>query len=164
MSIRASFDEWALSLCETYATRSKDQSTKLGAVVFTGVKGRLLSAGYNSFPSGIDDHIPERQERPAKYKWFVHAEANAIYGAARIGTPLAGGILYCRWLPCPTCAMAIIQAGLTCVIAASFDIPERWQGDMRVSMQMLHEAGVWVRRPGEGYVMPSAVFKEAWCG
>ncbi len=44
---------------------------------------RILSTGYNGFPSGIDDSIESRYERPAKYDYTAHAEANAIYTAAR---------------------------------------------------------------------------------
>lgn len=44
--------------------------------------------GYNSFPRGINDNVPDRQVRPFKYKWFAHAEENAINNAALIGVSL----------------------------------------------------------------------------
>jgi dCMP deaminase len=139
-------DQWCMDLCDTYAARSKDESTKLGAVIMAPLPGgQLLSGGCNSFPRGINDYVEARQARPEKYKWFVHAEANAVYNAARSGVSVEGGVLYCQWLPCPTCAMAIIQAGISSIVVASFDVPERWRGDMNVSVTMLGEAGVGIR-------------------
>ncbi len=139
------WDEWALSICDAVAGRSKDQSTQLGAVIL-GPDHEALSFGYNSFPRGIIDGVLARQKRPEKYKWFVHAEANAIYGAARAGTALKGGTIYCQWLPCPNCAMGIIQAGLIQVVVKSLTVPERWVADMTISTVMLQEAGVNVRQ------------------
>jgi len=139
-------DQWYMDLCDTYARRSKDESTKLGCVIIAPLPGgQLLSGGCNSFPRGINDYVPQRQGRPEKYKWFVHAEANAIYNAARSGISVLGGVLYCQWLPCPTCAMAIIQSGIVGVVVASFNVPERWRGDMDVAVTMLGEAGVKIR-------------------
>lgn len=144
-----------MDLANIYAKRSKDVSTKLGAVVMAQPPGRqLLSAGYNSFPRGVVDDIVERQERPLKYQWFVHAEANAVYNAARSGVALVGGIIYCRWLPCPGCAQAIIQSGMAEVVVESFIVPERWRGDMRIAIQMLMEAEIPIRlidREAEDY-------------
>jgi dCMP deaminase len=139
-------DQYFMAIANACAARSKDESTQLGAVV-VGPSGKIRSTGYNSFPAGIRDDVPARQERPAKYKWFVHAEANAVFLAAREGTALVGGTLYCRWLPCPNCAMAIIQAGITHLVVSSFQVPKRWLGDMEVATLMLFEAGVWVRTP-----------------
>lgn len=137
-------DNYFLGICKAVASASKDESTKLGAVI-VGSANEIRSTGYNSFPRGINDHVSERQVRPEKYKWFCHAEANAIYNAARVGTPLDGSRLYCQWLPCPHCAMAIIGAGIREVIVQSFEVPERWQGDMEIAVTMLGEAGIRIR-------------------
>lgn len=147
-----SWDDWCMEIAETYAKKSKDESTKLGAVIMAPAPGRqLLSAGYNSFPRGIVDTVPKRQLRPEKYKWFVHAEANAVYNAARTGVSLLEGILYCRWLPCHICAMAIIQSGVSEIVVSSFSVPERWRGDMGIAIQMLMEASVYIRLSNEGW-------------
>jgi len=140
------FDQWCMELCDVYAKKSKDESTKLGCVIMAPAPGRQqLSQGYNSFARGINDYVKERQVRPEKYKWFVHAEANAIFNAARSGISLLGGILYCQWLPCHNCAQAIIQAGISEVVVASFEVPERWLGDMTVAVTMLGEAQVDIK-------------------
>lgn len=46
----------------------------------------------------------------------VHAEQNAICQAARLGVSIEGATLYCRMTPCRTCAMLIINCGITRVV------------------------------------------------
>lgn len=109
------WDSYYLSVCRTIATRSKDPSTQIGCII-VGPAREIRSTGYNSFPRGIVDTIPERHERPEKYFWIEHAERNAIYNAARAGTPLEGCTVYVEVTPCMDCARAIVQAGITKVV------------------------------------------------
>ena len=76
--------EYFLNIAETVKLKSKDKRTQIGAVI-VGRDNEIVSTGYNSFPRGIDDEVDERQVRPEKYYWIVHAEMNAILNAARIG-------------------------------------------------------------------------------
>ena len=64
----------------------------------------------------MNDDIPERQERPEKYWWIEHAERNAIYNAARIGTSLNNCTMYISFLPCMDCARAIVSVGIKTII------------------------------------------------
>jgi dCMP deaminase len=140
-----------LEVCDLISTWSKDRSTKVGAVI-VGPDGEIRSVGYNGFPRDVDDTIDERLERPLKYKFTEHAERNAVYNAARVGTPLKGCSIYVKWFPCSDCARAIIQAGITTLIAEEEDFdklknekdPKRkaWGEDFEVSKQMLDEAGI----------------------
>ena len=109
------WDSYYLSVCRTIATRSKDPSTQIGCII-VGPAREIRSTGYNSFPRGIVDTIPERQQRPEKYFWIEHAERNAIYNAARAGTPLEGCTVYVEVTPCMDCARAIVQAGIAKVV------------------------------------------------
>ena len=61
--------EYFLNIAEQVKRKSKDQSTQIGAVI-VGEDKEVLSTGYNSFPRGLDDSLPERQERPEKYFWM----------------------------------------------------------------------------------------------
>lgn len=142
--LSTSWDWYFMNMGELAATRSKDESTKLGCII-VGPDREVRSTGYNSFPRGINDNLPERQERPAKYRFFEHAERNAIYNAARVGTPLKGCTLYCSWPPCTDCARGIIQVGITEVVVMTLDVPLRWLEDLTASLQMLREAGVRIR-------------------
>lgn len=141
----AKWDRYFMDIAERAALLSKDESTKLGAVI-VGPDNEIRSTGFNSFPRGIQDDVAERQERPGKYLFFEHAERNAIYNAARVGIPLKGCRLYCAWTPCADCARAIIQAGIVeVVVVASCYVQERWAANMKVARTMLREAGVVLR-------------------
>ena len=80
-----SWDQYYLDICKVVASRSKDPNTQIGCVII-GPNREIRSTGYNSFPRGIRDDVPERLVRPTKYLWIEHAERNAICNAARAGT------------------------------------------------------------------------------
>lgn len=143
---RPTWDQSFIDMAKGFAQRSKDPSTKVGAVI-VGPDNEVRSLGYNCFPRGVNDNIPSRFDRPEKYKWFEHAERNAIYNAARVGIPLKGCHIYVSWIPCSDCARAIIQSGITALIVEDLSIPERWRADFLVSIPMLREAGIVIRRP-----------------
>lgn len=132
------------------ATLSKDRSTKLGAAIL-GPGFEIRAMGYNGFPRGVDDDIDSRHERPVKYSYTEHAERNAIYNAARVGTPLEG----CRILLespigiCCDCARAIINVGINQVVILRGEDPDigrqlRWVGHDPIVLEMFSEAGVEV--------------------
>jgi dCMP deaminase len=99
------------------ASRSKDPNTQVGCVV-VGPAHEIRSTGYNSFPRGIRDDVPERLERPTKYLWIEHAERNAICNAARTGARLESCTIYVDIMPCMDCARAIVQAGICEVVVS----------------------------------------------
>jgi dCMP deaminase len=141
---KISWDETFMNLAKVYAARSKDQSSQIGAVII-GPNNEQRAGGYNGMPRGINDDVPERHIRPAKYEWLEHAERNAIFNAARIGTAVDGCKMYVSGMtPCTNCARAIIQSGIRSVIVETFDVPERWKENMRIALEMLKEAGVQV--------------------
>src|SRR5512137_1572307 len=111
------WDQYYLDICKVVAGRSKDPNTQIGAVI-VAPNHEIRSTGYNSLPRGIRDDVPERLERPTKYLWMEHAERNAIYNAARCGTPLEGCTIYIQLMPCMDCARAIVQAGIREVVVS----------------------------------------------
>jgi dCMP deaminase len=141
------WDDYFMTMAYLVAMRSKDESTHVGAVI-VGPDREIRSTGYNSFPMGINDDVPERQERPEKYYWFSHAERNSIYLAARVGIPVEGCTMYTNGIPCTDCAFAIIQAGIKeVVVDKSWSNPERdkWDETAKRTIVMFKEAGVKVR-------------------
>lgn len=129
---------------------SKDQSTKLGAIIL-GEGFEIRSMGYNGFPRGVDDSMAARHERPLKYEWTEHAERNAIYNAARVGTPLQGTrlLLDSPIFVCSGCARAIINTGIRQVVVfrrkdSDAARVSRWEVDESISREMFSEAGVEV--------------------
>lgn len=113
-----SWDKYYLDICRMVGARSKDPNTKLGCII-VGPAKEIRSTGYNSFPRHIRDDVPERLVRPTKYLWIEHAERNAIYNAARCGTPLEGCTLYVEIMPCMDCGRAIVQAGIRHVVVSA---------------------------------------------
>ena len=146
-----SSDTWNtyfFDLCETVSRKSKDTSTKVGAVIVNSGNS-IISTGYNGFPIGVNDSVSTRYERPEKYYWTAHAEENAIAFAARNGVSLKGATLYVnRMRPCTRCTRLIIQAGITSVFVLQ-DVPEatieRWKEDNTIADAMMNEAGVTIK-------------------
>lgn len=148
MQKRKSWDEYFVEMARLVSTRSKDPNTHIGAVI-VGPHNQVLSTGYNNFPRGINDDIPERSERPEKYFWFEHAERNAIYNAARHGVKLEGCRIFLScWVPCTDCARAIIQSGIKEIVLGQ-EVEDasrvKWIEEARRSEQMCEEAGVKIR-------------------
>jgi dCMP deaminase len=132
-------------LAKDVASWSKDPSTKVGAVII-GNKGQIISQGFNGFPRGIAD-TPERyNDRPTKYKYVVHAEANAIYNAIHNGANTNGATIYVTGLPvCHECAKAIIQTGIANVVMDTHPNETTWKESGQAAVEMMLEAGVTIR-------------------
>jgi dCMP deaminase len=134
-----------LNIAEAVKEKSKDQRTKIGAVI-VGKDNEIVSTGYNSFPRGINDDVEERQQRPEKYFWMVHGELNAILNAARIGVSTNGCKIYLTCgIPCSNCGRAIINAGITEVYCKTEDTTknrEKWDEESSKTKQMFEESGV----------------------
>jgi len=141
------WNKYFLNIAEQVKLKSKDESTQIGAII-VGKDKEVRSTGYNSFPRGLNDNLPERQLRPEKYFWFEHAERNAIYNAARVGIPIDGSEMYITsGLPCCDCARGIINSGIKkvyCKKVCTTKNPEKWENNQTKSFLMLKECGVEV--------------------
>ena len=141
------WDKYFMSVAYFAALRSKDESTKFGAVIVTQ-DNSVISTGYNSFPRGLDDNVSERQERPLKYKYFCHAERGSIYNASRIGVSTNRCKMYTQGVPCTDCAIAIIQCGITDLYVhkqweeKADELFGGWEDRLVDSMKMFSECGV----------------------
>jgi dCMP deaminase len=120
-----------------HAARKSKDSTQVGAVL-VGPEGEIRLTGYNGPPRGVDD-LPERRERPAKYLFASHAEANLIAFAAREGIRTKGCTVYVTHMPCAACARTLIQAGIVAVAWGSgkTSMPDE---EFQAARQMLREA------------------------
>jgi dCMP deaminase len=141
-------DSYFTAIAETVSLGSKDRSTKVGAVLVRD--GTILSTGYNGPVRGANDADPAKYERPTKYRWTAHAEQNAIFNAARVGTPTVGATLYLNFAPCPCveCAKAIIQAGICEIVGPNrtfSGVSAHWVEDIEYAARMLQECGVALR-------------------
>lgn len=121
---------------------SKDPARKVGALILNPKTYEVRSTGYNGMPRGCDDNHPDRLIKPEKLLWFEHAERNAIYNAARIGTPLEGNILISTMFPCADCARGIVQAGIEGVIALRPQDDDTWLEQYKKSQEIFDATGV----------------------
>ena len=161
------WDEYFIRMAMHVASKSKDDSTKIGVVVVR--ENTVLATGYNGFPRGVAETLAQLKgseyenellterwhQRPDKYRWVEHGERNAIYQAARQGHGLNGATMYCNFhgLPCSDCTRAIIQAGIREVVIRAEPaghvegegVGKHYHcGD--IEQTMLDEGGVVVRR------------------
>ena len=142
------WDEWFMRMTYLVSSKSKDKKTKIGAVIVNN-DHQIIKIGYNGFPVGVNDDISERHDRPLKYRYTAHAEANSIFFAARDGVKINGSILYTTGLCCIECSKAVIQSGIKCVIyhkqfndkSKEFHRSE-WDGHKEISTTMFKEADV----------------------
>jgi dCMP deaminase len=142
-----SWDKKFINLCDHIATWSKDDSTKVGAVI-VNKRNKILSIGYNGLPIGVSDNkttYPERHQRPEKYKWYCHAEENAIASAAELGVSLQNTKIYCNYLPCPNCSRLIIQSGIKEIMFKNEKVNSESEPN-KISLEMLRQAKVRVRK------------------
>ena len=143
---RQSWDEFFIDLAWHIATRSKDPSTKVGAIII-GPNHDIRATGYNGFPRKVNDDPVRYADRELKLKLTIHAEINAIINAARHGVGVADCIMYCTMPPCSSCSTAIIQAGITELVVPTLVTVERWQRDLDIARTMFKEASVVIRLP-----------------
>ena len=135
------WDEYFMGVAMLSGMRSKDPNSQVGACIVSA-DNKILSMGYNGFPSGCsDDEFPwEREGEPynTKYLYVTHSELNAILNYR--GGSLEGAKLYVSLFPCNECAKAIIQAGIKTIVYDSdkySDTPA-----VKASKRMLDAAGV----------------------
>jgi dCMP deaminase len=137
------WDEYYLNIANEVAKKSKDPSTKVGAVLVAGGK-TSHSLGFNGFARGVADYM-DRWERPAKYQRVVHAELNAILGAdLRIVRDDPESTLYVTHSVCSECAKAVIQAGVKRVVIGKGKFASDWDEKTDFALDMMREARVEV--------------------
>jgi dCMP deaminase len=104
-----SWDEFYLGLAKYMSTRSKDPSTKVGAVIVRWDKS-VCSVGYNGFPQTMPDEPELYANRDEKYSRIIHAEINALNFAREV---VKGYTLYTYpFMSCDRCFVQMAQAGI----------------------------------------------------
>ena len=138
------WNEYLMGFAEQAARKSKD-STKVGAVLVGPDERTVLLTSFNGPPMGVRD-TPERRERPTKYLFASHAEANLIAFAARHGIKTDGCSVHVTHMPCASCARTLIQAGIRRVLygPGTTSMPRE---EFEASAAMFAEAGISIFRP-----------------
>lgn len=137
------WDKKFLDQAKLNASWSKDPSTGVGSVI-VGPDNHPASQGFNGFPAKIPDNPEWLNDRDMKYKVTIHAELNAILSAK---VDLSGHTIYVYpFMPCSSCALAIIQKNITRVVTIkpSEDKLARWKESFEFAQMLFDKAGVEV--------------------
>jgi dCMP deaminase len=148
---RPSWDEYFMEVANAISKRATCDRGRSGCVI--AKNNQILVTGYVGSPAGLphcDDigHqlkkvIHEDGHTTQHCMRTVHAEQNAICQAAKKGIPIDGATLYCRMTPCRTCAMLIINCGITRVVCEmKYHVPAE-------SEEMFKQAGVLLEYKSE---------------
>lgn len=136
------WDEFFMGVAKLAAKRSKDPSTKVGAVIVRD--NHIISTGYNGMPFTMemnnDSVYPWERgtcKEDSKYSFVVHAEMNAILSSP---VPVAGGTLYCTLSPCNECAKAIVQSKIAKVIY----LKSRDEDIFNIGKNIIKNAGIMI--------------------
>lgn len=113
---RLARDELFMRVAELFAIRSSCTRGHVGAVLVKDK--RIISTGYNGAPSGMRHCLEvgcdvDKDNPDAGCQRTIHAEANSLLWAARMGVPTLDSIMYSTHSPCATCARLIIAAGIS---------------------------------------------------
>ena len=115
------WNDYFMDIALQVATKSKDPSTQVGAVIVTE-DNEPVSFGYNGMVRKMD----EKQvtwERPDKYYIVIHAEMNAVLFARR---DLANCKMYVTHHPCENCLKHVLQSGIKEIYYRDDSVVERF--------------------------------------
>ena len=122
--MRPSWDQYFLGMLDSVSARASCNRGKSGAILVR--HHRIIGTGYVGAPIGLPScdevghqmiTVFENGERSDHCVRTFHAELNAILSCAKEGISTVNATMYCTMVPCRMCAMAIIQAGIICVVA-----------------------------------------------
>lgn len=138
---RPSWDEYFLDIAGVVSKRGTCDRARVGAVL---VRDRfILATGYNGAAKGMP-HCDEAGHEiiDGHCVRTVHAEANAIVQAARLGKSIENSTLYITVSPCYDCFKMIVNAGIKRVVYKSF-YQSRYDASDRV-LRLARKAGVTI--------------------
>lgn len=132
------WDLFFLGLAKYISSKSKDPSTKVGAVIASPTN-RIVSCGWNGLPQKVPDRPEYLNNRDIKYKKIIHGEINAILFSK--GETENCTLYTYPFLTCSPCSSIVIQSGITRVVAPVCT-NERWQVDFALARENYKDAGV----------------------
>lgn len=124
---------------------SKDEDTKVGAILINLENKVVVSKGWNDCARGVKN-TKERNSRPLKYLFTSHAERSCLDNALRLNVDISNCIMLTSLACCPQCTASIINCGIKEVVTPEPDFNHISCGESyKYSIEMFSEAGVqWV--------------------
>ncbi len=120
---RPHWDQYFMAMAHLAATRSTCKRRRVGAVI---VKDRMvLATGYNDTPRSVPNcgdggcarcssDAPSGTSHDTCL--CLHAEINCVVQAAYHGVSIAGGTIYCTYMPCLNCAKTLLNVGIQRIV------------------------------------------------
>ncbi len=116
-----------MSQCLALSLQSPCPRRRYGAIAVDPTHNVVISEGWNGSPrsapgSFCAGDVCEREGVPSGTRYelgCIHAEANVISNAARVGRSLHGSYLFVTGVPCLGCARLIYQAGIARVFTVA---------------------------------------------
>ena len=131
-----------IKLLHEKAKMSRDENTKVAAMIIDIENKVEVSSGWNCLPRGVI-HLPERSQRPLKYSYVSHAEISALTNALRLNAAVKGHTMLVTMACCNSCTCAIINSGIFEVVSPEIDYDQTSCGDTyQHSLTMMQESGV----------------------
>jgi len=128
------WNEYALSIAEVVAKKSKDPWRKVGCVLLRH-DNSIASVGYNGFPSGVNENW---EDRDLRRNYVIHAEQNAL----RYVKPNECRLIAVTLLPCNSCLKAIASYGIKEIIYRdSYDFDDSTlgiAGDFEINLTQIN--------------------------
>ncbi|MCH8011808.1 MAG: cytidine/deoxycytidylate deaminase family protein [Candidatus Marinimicrobia bacterium] len=121
---RVSWEQYFMNIAQEASTRATCDRKHIGAVITRDKT--ILSTGYNGSIRGLPhcDEAGHEMENGHCIR-TIHAEANAIVQAARIGVNIDGGEIFVTASPCYNCFKMIANAGIRKIYFGEFYRDER---------------------------------------
>jgi dCMP deaminase len=122
------------------------------------VQKHVVATGYNGSMPGVAHCTDEGECYRRKIKGVdedlkhdvcraIHAEANALAHAARLGIPVLDGTVYCTLQPCYVCVKLMASAGIRrAVYETKYESPDQVRD--RLWRRALQEAGIQFQQLG----------------
>lgn len=102
-------DKQLMKIALEVSKSSYANKMKVGAILVKD--NRVISTGYNGTLAGLDNQCED--ETNTTYDYVVHAEANAIVNAYKLGiNDLSDCSIYITHTPCANCLKLIAQTGI----------------------------------------------------
>ena len=127
------------------ASMSKDKNTQVGSIIIDTEKKVVVSSGWNDLPRGVK-HTEERNSRPLKYLYTVHAEMNCLMNALHLGYSVKGLTMLVTLGCCPSCSCSVIQSGISEIVTPPLDYSHVSCGELyQHSEVLIQEGGIsWI--------------------
>lgn len=108
---RPGWDEYFMNIAEAVKLRSSDYH-KVGGVLVSLKNKRIISTGYNSFATGLDDNV-DWSNREKIYEKVIHAEMNVLlYSQSKF----EDAVMYITTSPCKDCLKLMSASNIKKII------------------------------------------------